>query len=160
VLSLKARQKWKRDRPASEERSEGDVLIAIRAQAFDGAEQDLRRQPTHGRLERGWRAGVRSQEARGQEVCQLMPEQRIQGLAAIQDIGRTHEQPGCNRVGMSRSLQEMARRRLNGFARNAFECCMWKIELNDVDRPRNVPSGARAGWNDRHNPCTRRSNRD
>jgi hypothetical protein len=110
VLSLKARQKWKRDSPAPESQgSQRDVRIAIRTQAFDGASQRLRRQPAQGRLERGWRAGVRRQEARGQEICQLVPEQGIQGLASIKDIRGTHEQPGCRGIGMFRSLQEIAR---------------------------------------------------
>jgi hypothetical protein len=61
VPSLKARQKWKRDRPASKAR------------------------------------GVCSQQARGNAICQLLPEQGVQGLAAVQDIRRAKEQPRCSR---------------------------------------------------------------
>src|ERR1700730_4524317 len=73
------------------ETRERDVRIAVRTQAFDRAKQRLRRQPALDRLDRGWRAGVRSQETRGQEFCQLLPEQRIQGLIALHDIGRAQE---------------------------------------------------------------------
>src|SRR3981189_2417548 len=66
------------------ESGERDVRITVRAEAFDGAEQSLRPQPTRGRLERGWRAAVRSQDARGQEFYQLMSEQRIQSPIALQ----------------------------------------------------------------------------
>ena len=121
---------------------EGDVRIAVRTQTFDGTEQDLRRKPTHGRLERGWRAGVGSQETCSQEICQLMPEQRIQGAITLQHIGRAQEQSGCNGVGMRRSLQEIGWCGRVGFTGNALEHCMWKIELNNIDRFRNIPSGA------------------
>lgn len=70
---------------------ERDVGIAFRAQAFDGAQQDLRRKPAPDRLDRGWRPGVRRQQTRGQQVCQLLPEQRIQGLIALQDIRRAED---------------------------------------------------------------------
>ena len=57
----------------------GDVRIAVRAQAFDGAAQSIRRQPADDRLERGRRAGMRSQEARGQEICERRTEQGALG---------------------------------------------------------------------------------
>jgi hypothetical protein len=85
---------------------------------------------------------VRSQQARGQEVCQLMPEQPIQGPIALQGIGRGQDQSGCNGVGMRSSLQEIGWRGRVDFAGNALEHCVRKIELNDIDRFRNIPSGA------------------
>ena len=111
---MKARQAGIRS-----QRGEGYVRIAVRAEAFDGAAQNIGRQPAQGRLERGWRAGVRSQDARGQQVRQLMPEQRIQGPIAFHGIGRAQEQSGCNEIGMRRSLQEFGWCGCSGFAGNA-----------------------------------------
>ena len=91
--------------------------------------------------ERGWHAGVRSQEARGQEIRQLLPEQGIQGRIAFQRIRRTHEQSGRDGVGMPRPLQKIAGSRRIGFAGNAFERCVRKIELDDIDRVREYPIG-------------------
>ena len=102
----------------------------------------MRRQAARDRFKRGWRAGVRSQDARGEEVYQLMPEQRIKSPIALQPIGRAHEQSGCNGVGMRRSLQQIGRCGAIGFAGNALEHFVRKIELNDIDRFRNIPSGA------------------
>ena len=82
---------------------------------------------------------MRSQDARGQEVCQLMPEQLIQGPIALQDIGRAQQQSGCNGVGMRRSLQQIDRSGGAGFVGNALERCVRKIELNDINRFRNIP---------------------
>ena len=67
-----------------------------------------------------WRAGVRGQQARGQQICQLLPEQCIQRLIALQDIGRAQEQSGCNGIGMPRSLQEIGRVWPIGFVGNAL----------------------------------------
>ena len=83
-----------------------------------------------------------SQEARGQEICQLMPEQGIQGRVALQDISRAQEQSGCNVVRIRRSLQKIDRCGGVGFVGNARERCVRKIELNDINRFRNIPSGA------------------
>ena len=85
---------------------------------------------------------MRSQNARGQEVYQLVPEQRVQGPIALQGIGRAQEQSGRNGVGMRRSLQEIDRAGGLGFPGNALEHRVRKIELNDIDRFRNIPSGA------------------
>ena len=86
---------------------------------------------------------MRGQQTRGQEICQLVPEQGIQGSVALQGIRRTHEQSGCNGVGMPRSLQrDRPVPAVIGFAGNALERCMRKIELNDIDKPGNIPSGA------------------
>ena len=139
------------------ERSERYVSIAARAQAFDRAAQRMRRQPTHGRLERGWRAGMRGQQTRGQEIRQLLPEQGIQGRIALQHIRRTHQQAGCDGVGMPRPFQQIAGSEYVGFAGYAFERCARKIELDDVDRAGNIPFRARTRRNDRHNSGTRRS---
>jgi len=52
VLSLKARQKWKRGHARiRSESGERYVSIAVRMQAFDGARQYLGRQSAHHRLE-------------------------------------------------------------------------------------------------------------
>ena len=85
---------------------------------------------------------MRSQHARGQEVCQLMPEQRIQGPIALQGIGRAQEQSRCNGVRMPRSLQEIDRCGGVGFVGNALERYARKIELNDINGFWNIPSGA------------------
>src|SRR5207237_9188168 len=45
-----------------------DVSIAVRAQAFDRAAQSTGSQPAHGGLEGSWYAGMRSQDARSQEI--------------------------------------------------------------------------------------------
>ena len=133
VLSLKARQKWKRDSAGiRSQRRERDVRIAVGAQAFDGAAQYHRREAAHDRLERDRRAGVRSQQARGQKIRQLLPEQGIQRRAAFKRIRRTQEQSGCNEVGMPRSFQEIARGGHVGFAGNTLERSVRKVELNDM----------------------------
>ncbi len=41
---------------------------------------------------------MRNQEAGGQKIGQLLPEQRIQGAIALQGIGRAQEQSRCNGV--------------------------------------------------------------
>src|SRR3546814_8033268 len=70
------------------ESRERDVRIAVRTQALDRAKQRLRRQPAHDRPGRGWRAGVCSQEARGQEVCQLLPERSEEHTSELQSLMR------------------------------------------------------------------------
>jgi len=57
---------------------ERDIGFAIRTQALDGAAQNFWIEPAHDRVERGRRAGVRRQKARGQQIRQLLPEQGIQ----------------------------------------------------------------------------------
>jgi hypothetical protein len=111
----------------------------------------------------GWngrRAGVRGQETRGEQIRQLLPEQGIQCRTAFNHVRRAHEQSGRSEVGMSRSFEQIAGSGHVGFAGNALERCGRKIELNDIDGAGNIPSGAGAGGNDRHNPSTRRSDRD
>ena len=83
-----------------------------------------------------------SQEACGEKIIELVPEQRIQRRAAFDRIRCAYEQAGCNGIGMPRSLQEIDRRRRVGFTSNALERPVGKVELNDVDGPGNVPAGA------------------
>ena len=85
---------------------------------------------------------MRSQEARGHEIRQLLPEQGIQRRAALKYVRSAQEQSGCHGVGMPRSLQQIARSRRVGFDGDALERCVRKIELNDIDGPGNIPSGA------------------
>jgi hypothetical protein len=82
------------------------------------------------------------QQACGEKIIELVPEQRIQRRAALNRIRCADEQAGCHGIGMPRSLQQLAWRRRGGFTGNALERPVGKIELNDVDGPGNVPAGA------------------
>jgi hypothetical protein len=62
-------------RQAGIRRQDGERDVSLSERKRSMARSNVRRQPTQGRLERRWRAGMRSQEARGQEICQLLPEQ-------------------------------------------------------------------------------------
>ena len=71
-----------------------------------------------------------------------MPEQRIQRPIALQGIRRTQQQSGCNGVGMSPSAPADRSERRVGFVGDPLERRVRKIELNDIDRPGNIPSRA------------------
>ena len=62
---------------------------------------------------------MRSKQARGQQIRQVLPEQSVQRRTAFQHVRRTHEQPRCNGVRMSRSLQQIDGSRRVGFTGNA-----------------------------------------
>ena len=83
-----------------------------------------------------------SQQACGEKIVELVPEQRIQRRAAFNRIRCAYEQAGYDGIGMPRSLQQLARSRRVGFTGNALERPVGKVELNDVDGPGNVPAGA------------------
>ena len=93
-------------------------------------------------LKDGRRTGMCSQEACGEKIIELVPEQRIQRRTAFNRIRCAYEQTGCDGIGMPRSFQQLARRRHVGFTSNALERPVGKIELKDVDGPGNVPAGA------------------
>ncbi len=105
MLSLKARQKWKtRGRHPKASAAERASASLSRAQAFDGAAQYLRREPSEGWLGGGDYAGVCSQQARGEKIRQLLPEQGIQSRAALKGIRSTQKQSGRDEVGMRSSV--------------------------------------------------------
>jgi len=83
---------------------------------------------------------VRREEARGEKIRQLVPEQRIQRRTAFKRVRSAQEQSGCNGVRMDRSLHKIARSGHVGFAGNALERCGRQVELNDIQRLVNVPS--------------------
>jgi hypothetical protein len=83
---------------------------------------------------------VGNQQARRQKICYLLPEQCIQGRAALKRIRATQKQSGCNGVRMDRSLHKIARSGHVGFVGNALERCVRQVELNDIQRLVNVPS--------------------
>ena len=66
---------------------------------------------------------MRREEARGEQVRQLVPEQRIQRRTAFKRIRSAQEQSGCNGVGMDRSLDRIARSGQVGLVGNALERC-------------------------------------
>ena len=72
----------------------------------------------------------------------MLSEKRIQGLVAFQDVRSAQEQPGRDGIGVRRSLQEIDRLGGIGFGGHAHQRSVRKIELNDIDGLRNIPSGA------------------
>ena len=141
------------------QRGKGDVRIVVRVQTIDGAAQRGWRKAAQGLLKDGGRAGMCRQQACGEKIVELVPEQRIQRRAALYSIRCADQQAGRDGIGMPRSLEQFARRRRLGFTGNALERPVGKVELDDIDRPGNVPAGARAGRNDCHDAGPRRSDR-
>src|SRR5690349_2190512 len=90
ATEVKARQAGIRS-----QRRKGDVRIVVRAQALDRAAQRDWRKATQRRLKDGSRAGMCSQQACGEKIIELMPEQRIQRRAALNRVRCAYEQTGC-----------------------------------------------------------------
>ncbi|GGI22908.1 hypothetical protein GCM10010987_21750 [Bradyrhizobium guangdongense] len=100
---------------------------------------------------------MRSQKTRGQKICDLLPEQGIQGGAAFEHIRRTQEQAGCNGVGMGRSFHEIGGSSHSGLNGDALERGLREVEMDDIQWLWNIPPGRRAGGNYRHSSAMRRS---